>query len=242
MTIPSEEAGKLALKIAYKASLYHTCKKLFNFKDINANTHKGIISALESETKRKLIVVPRGSLKSSICSVAYPIWTLMRDENARILLDSELYTNSKNLLREVKGILQSHNFIDIFGDWRSDTWNESEIIVNTRTKIYKEASITAGGVGTTKVGQHYSVIIGDDYNSPANSNSKEQRDQVINHFKYNLSILEPDGVYIIVGTRYAEEDLIGWIISNLLGQKNLEEFKKLPKTNGVIEIETKGFL
>lgn len=238
----NEEAYRLALQEAYCDSLYHTCTSLFGFKDVTTRTHRGIITALEDENTRKLICVPRGTLKSTICSVAYPIWRLMKNPNLRILLDSELYTNSKNLLREIKGLTQTQKFIDYFGDWKTEVWNESEIIIKPRNKVLKEASITVGGIGTTKVGQHYDEIIGDDYNSPSNSNSKEQRDQVISHFQYNQAILEPGGRYIVVGTRYAEEDLIGWIISNQLNQKSLEEFRNLPKTNGVIEIETKGFI
>ena len=238
----TEEAYKEALRQAYRDSLYHTCKHLFGFKDVTINTHIGIITALESDTRRKLICVPRGTLKSTICSVAYPIWLLMNNPDLRILLDSELYTNSKNLLREIKGLVSTQRFIELFGDWRTDTWNESEVIIAPRKKVMKEASITAGGIGTIKVGQHYEVIIGDDYNSPANSHSKEQRQAVIDHYQYNQSILEPNGIYAIIGTRYAEEDLIGWVLSNQLAQKNLEEFRNMPKTKGVIEIETKGFL
>lgn len=209
----------------YKNDLYHFAKYILGYKDITASSHSEMIRALESPQKRKIIVVPRGSFKSSLGSVAYPIWRLIRNPNERILLDSELYTNSKNFLREIKQHLESERFIEVFGSWRGDKWDEGEIIISKRNKVLKEASITVGGVGTTKVGQHYSLIIGDDYNSPENSNTREKAQKVIDHYRYALNILEPDGEYAIIGTRYSENDLIGWLLREQLGLKQLAEGK-----------------
>jgi hypothetical protein len=72
---------------------------------------------------------------------------------------------------------------------------------------------------------HYNRIIADDYNSPANTRTKELAQGVIDHFKYNLNILEPDGEYVIIGTRYSEDDLIGFVLRDILGQKALSEGK-----------------
>ncbi len=208
-----EEVIKLHQQ-ALKQSLYAVCKGPLGYKDVNKNTHKGIIDALESPSARKLICVPRGCLKSSIACVAFPIWLLLNNPNLRILIDSELYTNSATFLREIKAHLQSRYMVEVFGEFKSKTWNESEIIIKQRTKNLKEASITVGGVGTTKVGQHYDVIIGDDYNSPHNTNTVENAEKVINHYRMNTSILENEGTYVIIGTRYSEWDLIGHILRN----------------------------
>ncbi len=224
---------KEAIQDCFKASLFHVAKKLCNYKDITEKTHLPIIRTLEGPATRKLICVPRGTLKSSLCSVAYPIWLMLNNPNIRILIDSELYANSVTFLREIKGHLQSNQFIQIFGDLRTDVWNESEIVIRNRTKTLKEPTIQVGGIGTTKVGQHYDVIIGDDYNSPSNTANSDQRKKVIDHYQYNQSILEPGGIYLIVGTRYHEEDLIGWIIKNELGFETLDKFKLVPKDKGV---------
>ena len=129
--------------------------------------------------------------------------------------------------------LESPHFIELFGYWKTDVWNQGEIVIKPRTKILKEASITAGGVGTTKVGQHFDLILGDDYNSPANSATPEGRQKVIDHYQYNRSILEVHGEYCIVGTRYSEDDLIGHIIRNELGLENETKFGSLKKYSGV---------
>lgn len=203
------------LKQECKSSLMAVCK-LLDYKDVNWSTHERMIETLESKGQRKLICVPRGCLKSSIACVAYPIWRLINDPNDRILIDSQLYTNSKNFIREIRAHLDSQRFQLVFGDLSSGTWNEGELILKSRVKAYKEPSITAGGIGTVKVGQHYDAIVGDDYSSWDNCNNTERAQKVIDHYRYNLSILEPTGTYVIVGTRYSDNDAIGYIIENEL--------------------------
>lgn len=236
---------KAALKKVYEQSLYATSKTLCGYRDIVPHTHEPIVTALESPTKRKLICVPRGTFKSSIASVAFPLWLLIRNPNLRILIDSELYGNSVSYLNEIKNHILSPHFAEVFGDWtpslyqqkrRGYSWSDAEITIRPRSVIKKEPSIVCGGIGTTKVGQHYDVIIGDDYNSPANTGTLDQRRKVIDHYQYNQSILETNGIYAIIGTRYHEEDLIGWIIKNEFGYKSLDELKRQPKFNGVINL------
>lgn len=213
-------------------------KHCLGYKDLEWEVHKEAVRTLESNAKKKIVVLPRGSFKSSLGSVAYPIWRLMKDPNLTILLDSEIYTNSKNFLREIKGHFASKAFMTFFGNQIGPKWDEGEIIISSRTRNRKEASITVGGIETTKVGQHYDLIIGDDYNSSQNSDSPEKCQKVIDHFKYNLNILNPGGEYLIIGTRYAELDVIGFLLSNVLEEKYLAEGKLLrggPNVDNQIE-------
>lgn len=218
------EAHMEAIRTLYRESLYLTAKDLFGYRDITKFTHEGTIKALEANTKRKLIILPRGTFKSSICDIAYPIWRLLNNPNERILIDSELFGNSKTFLREIRAYLEDPKITQYFGDFKTtDDWTQSSITIKQRTKPYKESSITCGGVGTTKVGQHYSIIIGDDYNSPSNSDTSEGLEKVIRHYRYNQSILDPDGTMVIVGTRYSTRDCIGFILEDELGLKPEEQ-------------------
>lgn len=198
------------------------------YEDVDPTVHGEIVAALTALTKRKIICVPRGTFKSSIAAIVYPIWLLIRNPDLRILIDSELYTNSVTYLRSIKGHLESDQMREVFGPFKNSMslWREDAIIIEQRIKkSLKEASITAGGIGTRKVGQHYDVIIGDDYNSPQNTATKEQAEKVISHYRYNLNILEPEGIYVIIGTRYGEDDLIGHILRETLDEKHLAEGK-----------------
>lgn len=210
-----EEAWREKHASLYRNHLYPTCKHLLGYKDMTWGTHGEMIKALEAGSRRKLIVMPRGTFKSSIGVVGYAIWKLLQNPNERILIDSEIYSNSKNFLREIKAHLTSTRVTDLFGPFKSDTnWNEGEITIRQRTQAYKEASITCGGIGTVKVGQHFSIIIADDMNSGNNSLTPENCKKVISHYQMNTAILEPDGIYVVIGTRYNQLDIIGHILEN----------------------------
>lgn len=225
MTLPpeldlSKNEEDDVIRYIYKNSLGLTAENLLGYRELTPNTHLQVIKALEHESKRKLIVMPRGTFKSSLASVAYPIWLLLKNPNLRILLDSEIYSNSKNFLREIKKHFESDGITSLFGTFRNDAcWNESEIIINQRTKVFKEASITASGIGAEKTGQHYDVIVCDDLNSPNNSGTQEGIEKVIQHYRYNTSILEPTGTMLVIGTRFHERDLPGWILHCVINQE-----------------------
>lgn len=212
-------------------------KYFLGYKDLEWGVHGQFINVFESKATRKIVVMPRGTFKSTLGSVAYPIWRLLRDPNLTILLDSELYSNSKNFLREIKHHFESARMSQVFGDQVGPKWDEGEIILKPRTKNIKEASITVGGLGTTKVGQHYGCIIGDDYNSPQNSETPEKCQKVIDHVRYNLNILNPGGEYLFIGTRYAERDVIGWLLGDILNERHLAEGKMMLSTGLLKKID-----
>jgi hypothetical protein len=213
------QALKELIRDEYRRSLYKTAKHLLGYSAMTWHTHGEMIEALEDSNDRKLIVMPRGTFKSSVGSVAYPIWRLLSNPNLRILIDSEVYSNSKNFLREIRAhLLGNTQLRDLFGEFKSSNWNESEITIAQRTAIKKEASITCGGIGTIKVGQHYDLIIADDLNSQNNSETTEGRKKVIRHYQMYTGLLDPGGQIVVIGTRYAVDDVIGHIIENEIGE------------------------
>jgi len=200
-------------KELFQGSLYLTSKYLCGFEEVNHFTHGDMIKALESNEDRIMIVMPRGHFKSSVGSVAYPVWKLISNPDLRIAIDSETYVNSKNFVKQIQLILESDKFISLFGDLRSKKdWATGTFTLSNRSKILKESSVTAMSVNTVKVGQHYDIIIGDDLNSEKNSHSRELCEKVIDHYKRLVSILDPGGKLILVGTRYSELDVIGHVL------------------------------
>lgn len=204
----------------YKKNFFDFCKYGLKYQEMTEFTHEPICKALQSPSKRKLIVVPRSCFKSSIGTISYSIWRLINDPNERILIDSELYTNSKRFLREITAHLESKPMIDMFGEFKGPVWTEGEIVIKQRTKSYKESSITCSGIGAQKTSQHYSVIIADDLSSPTNINTIDTRQKVIDHYRMYTSLLEPDGTLVVIGTRYHAGDLIGWVLENEIEIEN----------------------
>jgi hypothetical protein len=220
---PERRALVRQLKIDnYRDNLFECARFLLDYKDLVYRTHDPMCKLLTSDTLRKLIVLPRGSFKSSIACEAYPVWLLLNNPNLRILLDSEVYTNSKNFLRQIRAHLQSEKVVNLFGSFGpTENWNEGEITISQRKIIKKEASITCSGIGAVKVGQHYDWIIFDDLNSPNNSNTPEGREKVIQHYRMSISLLEPGGTIVVIGTRYHQNDIIGWILEHEMEGRGL---------------------
>lgn len=203
------------LKQEFEASLYKTCKYLLGYDAMTMRTHGDMIRMLETPELKKLITMPRGTFKSSIGVVGYSIWRLMRNPDVRIMIDSEKYENSKNFIREIKGKVTEPFFQMLYGDWsKTDNWAEGSITIAPRKVIKKESSITASGVEAGKTGQHFDLVIHDDLNTHENSQNPEQRKKIIQHYQMNTSILDPGGELVIIGTRYAMDDVIGFVLEN----------------------------
>lgn len=217
----------------FKDSLYHTAKYLLGMKDINWKTHGEMIEALEALEFRDegisnaLIVMPRGSLKSSIGSTAFPIWRLLRDPNKRILIDSATYDLSTQLVSAIAQHLESENLTALFGTFRTkNDWSSKSLTIAQRTKIFKESSVVASGVGSPKTGSHFDIIICDDLNNEKNSATPELRAKVYSHYQMLYAILDPGGDLSIICTRYSADDVCGKILENELGEDKLPEYLK----------------
>ena len=76
----------------------------------------------------------------------------------------------------------------------------------------KEATVTAYGIGGNLVSQHYDLIIMDDVVNRDFINTTEQIEKTILFYKDALDLLEPTGMIIIIGTRWSDADLYGWIL------------------------------
>ncbi len=211
----TDAAVTRVLQETFRGSVYKTARLLCGYTDMTEFTHGPMCEKLQSKKKRKLIVMPRGTFKSSVGVVGFIVWLLINNPDIRILIDSEKYANSKNFIREIKGKLDSAKIRSLFGEFKSDNnWTEGSFTIRQRTKLLKEASVTASGIGAGKTSQHYDVIIHDDLNTEENSDNSEQRKKILRHYKMNVSILEPDGILVVIGTRYATDDVIGYILDN----------------------------
>lgn len=210
---------------ACKNDLFYLTTNVLGYTDVTRFTHGSIIETLESPSKRKLVCVPRGCFKSSLAVISYSISRILKDPNIRIMVDSELFSNSKNFLREIKAHLESQRLIELFGEFRGDIWNESEIVVRQKTSTKKEATIVCSGIGAQKTSQHFDLIIGDDLSSTKNTRTKELAQKTIEHYRLYTSLLEPEGTIVIIGTRYADNDLIGHILKNECPNLNPQKLK-----------------
>lgn len=201
------------------APLKDVCYEVLGFRDMNI-VHTDLCRFLEEDSPFKLILMPRYSFKSSICTIGFALKRLTKNPNLRILIYSDASTKAEGFLTSIKshieGNVKGSKFSSLFRWFPRDKnakWNQSQIIIAGRTTQYSEPSIDTGGQETSFVGKHFDIIIFDDIVSDKNVATKDQMDKTEECYKRSLSLLKPGGIVLMVGTRWHFGDLYGRIIA-----------------------------
>lgn len=197
-----------------KDSLWFLCTQMLGYKDWDI-CHDEIENFLAKPANKKLVLIPRGHLKTAIVTKALSIKWILNDPNVRILLANQVWDKSREMLSEIKGHLEGKSELPkIFGDFVSGRWNEEKIEVAQRSKSLAAATITTTGVEAEMTSTHFDKIILDDLMGLQNYKTKEQRDKVRAFYRSMINLLEPDGQMIVIGTRWHLDDLYQTIIDN----------------------------
>ncbi len=202
--------------------LFFFCKYILGYRDMS-EMHEEMTEFVTQMRKdggpftRRLMLEPRGSFKSSVVTIGYPLWRVLRDPNLRVLIDSEEFGKSKAFLREIRDhIVHNEEFRRLYGNLDSkkytDIWQEHQFNISLRTKRTKEPNFSCAGIDVTKVGMHYDLIIGDDLVSDKNITTPEQIEKTVKHYKLLLSLLDPGRELIFIGTRWHFGDLYGYLL------------------------------
>ncbi len=169
----------------------------------------------KNKRKKKLCLIPRGHLKSTIVTIGYTLQTIARDPTKRILIANATYNLACSFLTDIKRQLKfNQKFHMIWGDLSQNTtnWSQNQITLSTSKK--KEPTVTAMGVESNLTSQHYDLIILDDVVNKDFVNTQDQIQKTISFYKECLNLLEPGGEVVIVGTRWHDSDLYGWILDH----------------------------
>jgi len=186
------------------------------------HVHKEWSDWFRTSGKRiKLILVPRHHFKSSFFTVGYSLQRIAQNRNERILIANATLGNATRFLGEIKNHIQGNEtYKTLYGDMYSKNlkWNEEEIEVTKRSPGIREPTISAIGVGGNLVSQHYSLIIGDDLVNDVNSATRLQADKVIDWWKKSFSLLDPNGIMLLIGTRWSNYELYSYILDTMPDQ------------------------
>lgn len=240
------------LKDAAWNSLFVFSKSVLGYRLMEENPHrelceyleKAVLAAKEIEVQfiptvltpgvkdlpdnnKILLLLPRGSFKSTVASIALPIWLFWHNPNLRIMLDCATLPNAKLYVAAIKDHIDNNEILkqvatDENGKYilepdkaAAGGWTEDRIILKTRTKLgLKEPSLFVSAVDNNRTGMHPDVIIMDDLVSENTVTTKEQRNKTKTHYKFSISLLERNGLQVIIGTRYHMDDLYAELIEN----------------------------
>lgn len=203
------------MRAALQGSLYLTAKILCGFSEMTDRLHKVIADYVQKELehgrRRALIMIPRTHFKTSLFSVAYPVWRIINDPERRILLVHASSSMSEHLVRVIQGVVFGevfrHYFPELVPDEPADDAgvrrrrNTSEFDI-ARHGTYPEASITARGVRSTITGGHYDDLIFDDLIDLNSSRSPAEIEAAIDFHDHAdpLFVKLKEGVRMVVGT------------------------------------------
>lgn len=207
------EYGKRLREIG---SLYHFNHEVLGYREMAEEPHRLMCDSIEHGGERMLHLWPRGHFKSTMITVGDSLRRLSLDPNLRIFIGNLNLSNSKSFLREIKGHLERNERLQaIIGNQvptNEKKWTETQIELAGRTKNLKEPSIQVAGVGQSLASQHYDVMYLDDLIDQTTVTSPEQREKTLEWYRLAISLLEPGGKLIIIGTRYHYDDLYGYLI------------------------------
>lgn len=147
------------------------------------------------------------------------------DQNTSTLILSETDTNAQSIGKGISLQYQNnqvfkHYFPEIMPD-RSSTWNMSSMMHRRNGGMDREGTYELAGVGSALQSRHYPRIIEDDLWGQDALYSPSEAEKTIEFHKKIPGLFRPDadrpghmGDNLVVGNRWAVNDLNGWIRKN----------------------------
>ena len=211
-----------------EASLWYFTKYVLRYPDLYEPLHKPFCDWVQ-EPDTQLILMPRGHFKSTVVSVAYPIWILVKYPDTAILLANNTLENTIKWLAEQVQHIRTNRvlhwlFPEIVPQDPTTFGFQEKYTIPSKKAPWKEGSVEVTSVERNVVGRHYHVIICDDLVSEKNSRTKEGMERTEAWYQHANALLTPtsqeksyrlpkDHVKL-VGTRYSFDDLYGTLLKD----------------------------
>ena len=210
------ESVRQSLRFQSQRSTYVMGKAIVGFEDLVPGIHGDMCRWIERPTRRKLGLVPRDHLKTSIWTIADTVRRIAVDPNIRILIGNETATNAAHFLRRIQAVFERSElfrwlFPEIIPDPQKTKWSETEMLV-PRSQDFPESTVEAMGVGGAVVSRHYTHIKLDDLVGKEASESVDVMRKTIDWYLYTESLLvKPTNPIDVYGTTWTFKDLYSWI-------------------------------
>lgn len=209
--------------IKNKHDFVHFCRRTLGYAQMLLD-HDRLCQWMQAHPDSpKLILMPRGSFKSSLATIGYTLWKLLNNPNLKVLIYSDTTEKAERFLLSIKNHilgLEGHaGFRQLTHQqpWevnpQEKTWNQSAIVISPRTQGHFVPSVDVAGIETSKAGMHYDLIIFDDIVTDRNITTIDQMDKVENCYRDALSLLMPGGEVVMLGTRWHFGELYGRLLA-----------------------------
>ena len=178
------------------------CQHILNQK-IGA-VHREWINAIEAPHINTCVVAPRGHFKTSILSVAYPLWRLFKsDTPMTATIFSASLGQSTEIMGKIKNIIETNDVINYFLMPKSASakWSETKITTEGNHRIL------CIPFGDAIRGFHPDLSICDDVQKVEESTNAEYVKEVFYGIIYPITQAK-NGKHVVVGTPSSYLDLL----------------------------------
>jgi predicted phage terminase large subunit-like protein len=209
-----------------RRNLYFLAKGVLGYRQMTEHCHKPLCVFLDSNTSRfKFILHPRGTFKTSVCTISRNVQRGITDPNARICIINEVADNAEGFLSTIRQHFEQNRVLrtlysDVIPkDFRKTVWNNQALRL-VRDWIGPEDTFEAMGVLSTLTSHHYTDITYDDIISEdAVKSPQVMTDTVERARKFRSLMVDPaESSLTVVGTPWAFHDAYHHL-SQMLGAK-----------------------
>jgi len=181
--------------------------------------HKEMVGAIVTavskagtdEAENIVVLEPRGSAKSTWGNTITLSWLIAQFPHLRVGLMSKTSTHANGFSRAIRWTFESNpRHKEIFGETMSlAKWTDAEWLhKDSPWHGSNYVTLFAQGAGGQLASKRFDVILCDDILDEENTKTPEQREAVNTWFWKTLKpCLAPNGVIIVLGTRWAEDDI-----------------------------------
>lgn len=174
----------------------------------------------EKEITHLLVVLPRNFGKTTIVTQAWTLWLHLQDPDLSTFIGSENLEMAEEWYKPLRTILEGSDsyprFTELYGNWSSKVLWSADSLVHAARKAQarKDPSIGTWGVESGLTGSHPDVLVLDDPISYEKMVSVSNWLNYVNDHMDSLTpVINPDGMMVLVGTRYSDGDLLGRAIT-----------------------------
>jgi hypothetical protein len=201
-----------------------------------ADFQKEIISIAEDQNQKNAFIVAfRGSAKSTLTTLALPLWSIVGKHKKKfIIIISQTQSQARLILANIRRELETNQlFIKDFGHLSTDPanneWNSSTIVIGksgTRISVYSTGESIRG---IRHLATRPDLIIGDDLEDLASVKNKEIRDQTYSWFTGDvIPVGDPDTKMIVIGNLLHEDSLMMKLKNRTTNEPSSGQFFEYP--------------
>ena len=206
---------------------YFFCQSIMPPEWYDEKCHRELCDFLQYGGIRKLVILPRTFLKTTIAATLYPLWKASKNSDLRVLETSNTSPNAEKTVRAIRTIVETNKLYQAFFPhcipmFNKVRWSDRCACLN-RKEDYPEGTFESAGVGANIIRRHFNVIIEDDTVAPKKDEltgeeampSKDDIEQAIGFHKLTTPLLiNEDDENLVILTRWASYDLANYIMEN----------------------------